>query len=50
DGGRVMLIAAEADTVEKAHASVYEHLKKLQWLGLFYRSDIGKKAIERVSS
>jgi phosphoribosylamine---glycine ligase len=50
DGGRVLLIAAEADTVEKAYASVYERLNKLQWKGLFYRSDIGKRAIERVSS
>lgn len=50
DGGRVLLIAAEADTVETAYQSVYEELNKLECPGLFYRRDIGKKAIEHVSS
>jgi phosphoribosylamine---glycine ligase len=50
DGGRVLLIAAEAGSVEAAYDSVYEKLDTLQWRGLFYRKDIGKKAIEHVSS
>jgi phosphoribosylamine---glycine ligase len=50
DGGRVLLIAAEADTVETAYQSVYEELNKLKCPGLFFRRDIGKKAIEHVSS
>jgi phosphoribosylamine---glycine ligase len=50
DGGRVLLIAAEADTVETAYQSVYEELNKLEFPGLFFRRDIGKKAIEHVSS
>ncbi|MGR3762543.1 phosphoribosylamine--glycine ligase [Rossellomorea sp. NS-SX7] len=50
DGGRVLLVAAEADTVEAAYQTVYEELNKLGLEGLFYRRDIGKKAIEHVSS
>jgi phosphoribosylamine---glycine ligase len=50
DGGRVLLIAAEADTVETAYQSVYEELNKFECPGLFFRRDIGKKAIEHVSS
>jgi phosphoribosylamine---glycine ligase len=50
DGGRVLLIGAEADTVETAYQSVYEELNKLECPGLFFRRDIGKKAIEHVSS
>jgi phosphoribosylamine---glycine ligase len=50
DGGRVLLIAAEAGTVETAYQSVYEELNKLECPGLFFRRDIGKKAIEHVSS
>ncbi|WP_175986593.1 phosphoribosylamine--glycine ligase [Bacillus sp. Marseille-Q1617] len=50
DGGRVLLAAAEAGTVEAAYHAVYEELNKLKCKGLFYRRDIGKKAIEHVSS
>ncbi|MEL3973890.1 phosphoribosylamine--glycine ligase [Rossellomorea oryzaecorticis] len=50
DGGRVLLIAAEADTVETAYQSVYEQLNRLECPGLFFRRDIGKRAIEHVSS
>lgn len=50
DGGRVLLIAAEAGSVEAAYDSVYEKLDTIRWRGLFYRKDIGKKAIGHVSS
>ncbi len=50
DGGRVLLIAAEAGSVEAAYDSVYEKLHTIRWRGLFYRKDIGKKAIGHVSS
>ncbi|OIU70218.1 phosphoribosylamine--glycine ligase [Rossellomorea aquimaris] len=50
DGGRVLLIAAEAGSVEAAYDSVYEKLDTLRWRGLFFRKDIGKKAIGHVSS
>jgi phosphoribosylamine---glycine ligase len=50
NGGRVLLVASSAASVEKAQAKVYKELDKVDWNGLFYRRDIGKKAIEHVSS
>ena len=50
NGGRVLLVASAASTVKKAKESVYKELEKVEFNGLFYRSDIGKKAIEHVSS
>ncbi|MGD6957508.1 phosphoribosylamine--glycine ligase [Rossellomorea aquimaris] len=50
NGGRVLLVASSASSVEKAQAKVYKELDKVDWNGLFYRRDIGKKAIEHVSS
>jgi phosphoribosylamine---glycine ligase len=50
NGGRVLLVASSAPTVEKAQTAVYEELAKAECKGLFYRRDIGRKAIEHVSS
>ncbi|MFC7786077.1 phosphoribosylamine--glycine ligase [Rossellomorea sp. GCM10028870] len=50
NGGRVLLVASSAASVEEAQAKVYKELNKVEFNGLFYRSDIGKKAIEHVSS
>lgn len=50
NGGRVLLVASSASSVEKAQVKVYKELDKVDWNGLFYRRDIGKKAIEHVSS
>ncbi len=50
NGGRVLLVASSAPSVAKAQSDVYAELAKLEWNGLFYRRDIGQKAIERVSS
>ncbi|NMH67435.1 phosphoribosylamine--glycine ligase [Bacillus sp. RO3] len=50
NGGRVLLAAASAASVETAQANVYKALGKVDWEGLFYRRDIGRKAIEHVSS
>ncbi|BCB02205.1 phosphoribosylamine--glycine ligase [Bacillus sp. KH172YL63] len=50
NGGRVLLVASSAATVEEAQADVYKQLSKVECSGLFYRSDIGQKAIARVSS
>ncbi|MCA1064337.1 phosphoribosylamine--glycine ligase [Rossellomorea sp. AcN35-11] len=50
NGGRVLLAAASAASVETAQENVYKALGKVDWEGLFYRRDIGKKAIEHVSS
>ena len=50
NGGRVLLIASSAASVEKAQSAVYKELAKVETRGLFYRRDIGQKAIEHVSS
>lgn len=49
NGGRVLLVGAKADTLANAQASVYEELAKLHCDGVFYRKDIGFKAIAHVS-
>jgi phosphoribosylamine---glycine ligase len=50
DGGRVLLAAAKADTLGEAQKTVYTELEKIKCEGLFYRKDIGHKAIARVFS
>ena len=50
NGGRVLLVASSAPTVEKAKTAVYKELAKAECKGFFYRKDIGRKAIEHVSS
>ena len=45
NGGRVLL-AGEANTLKEAQEAVYKGLKHLQCDGVFYRKDIGYKAID----
>ncbi|BAB04353.1 phosphoribosylglycinamide synthetase [Halalkalibacterium halodurans C-125] len=45
NGGRVLLVAKQASTLREAQAAVYEELNKVKSDGLFYRKDIGSKAI-----
>lgn len=40
-GGRVILIAAKADSLKEAQEDVYKGLSQLEWDGFFYRKDIG---------
>ncbi len=47
NGGRVLCVTALGDTVLSAQQSVYEHIKNIHWIGCFYRTDIGYRAIER---
>jgi phosphoribosylamine---glycine ligase len=49
NGGRVLLVAAKGPTLESAKQSVYHYLAGQQWNGLFFRKDIGNKAIEHAS-
>ncbi|WP_066390899.1 phosphoribosylamine--glycine ligase [Neobacillus mesonae] len=44
-GGRVLLVGAKAVELEKAQEKVYIELEKLNCDGVFYRKDIGMKAI-----
>jgi phosphoribosylamine---glycine ligase len=47
-GGRVLLVGAKAESLKEAQVTVYQELEKLTCDGVFYRKDIGSKAIERV--
>ncbi|KAB7672444.1 phosphoribosylamine--glycine ligase [Bacillus sp. B1-b2] len=46
DGGRVLLIAAKSSNLQEAQDKVYAELEKLDSDGVFYRKDIGFKAIK----
>lgn len=47
NGGRVLLIASTAADLKAAQVAVYNELGKIKSEGLFYRKDIGNKAISR---
>jgi len=49
NGGRVLLAGAKANTLKEAQQVVYRGLEKLQCDGVFYRKDIGHKAITHVN-
>ena len=44
-GGRVLGVTALGDTVQTAIAKAYQAVDKIQWPGVQYRKDIGKKAL-----
>ncbi|MFS0577498.1 phosphoribosylamine--glycine ligase [Sporosarcina sp. 179-K 3D1 HS] len=46
NGGRVLLIAAQADSLKEAQEKVYAGLSQLKWDGFFYRTDIGWRTFE----
>ncbi|MCM3711449.1 phosphoribosylamine--glycine ligase [Sporosarcina luteola] len=46
NGGRVLLAAAKAETLEEAKTLVYERLNQTEWNGFFYRMDIGWRAFQ----
>ncbi|MBM7692686.1 phosphoribosylamine--glycine ligase [Peribacillus deserti] len=45
NGGRVLLVSAKASTLETAQEKAYEEVRKIKCDGLYYRRDIGNKAI-----
>ena len=45
NGGRVYMLVTTADTVLAAQERIYDQLKKQDTTGLFYRHDIGGKAL-----
>ncbi|MDD1617697.1 MAG: phosphoribosylamine--glycine ligase [Methylococcaceae bacterium NSP1-2] len=45
-GGRVLCACALGDTIKEAQANAYALAKPIHWNGLYYRTDIGFKAIE----
>lgn len=46
NGGRVYMLVTTADTVKEAQEKIYAQLKNQKTEGLFYRTDIGSKAIK----
>jgi phosphoribosylamine---glycine ligase len=46
-GGRVLCATALADSVSEAQQKAYAVAKRIHWEGVFYRSDIGYRAIAR---
>jgi phosphoribosylamine--glycine ligase len=49
-GGRVLLVGAKAENLPAAQVKAYKELGKLRCDGVFYRKDIGAKAIQAVIS
>ncbi|WP_216830203.1 phosphoribosylamine--glycine ligase [Alkalihalobacterium elongatum] len=50
NGGRVLLVARKDSSLQAAQEKVYEEITKVKSDGLFYRKDIGNKAIGRAFS
>jgi len=46
-GGRVLCVTALGDSVTEAQKLAYTAVEKVNWDGMFYRADIGYRAIER---
>lgn len=47
NGGRVLCATALGDTVAEAHALAYSLVRRVYWQGVYYRTDIGYRAIAR---
>lgn len=46
NGGRIYMLVTTADSVKEAQEKIYSELKTQKTEGLFYRNDIGRKAIK----
>jgi phosphoribosylamine--glycine ligase len=46
-GGRVLCVTALGKSVSQAQQSAYQAVAKISWDGMFYRKDIGHRAINR---
>ncbi len=49
-GGRVLCAVGLGNSVSEAQAKAYELTKKISWEGMFYRNDIGYRAVAREKS
>jgi len=47
DGGRVLCVTALGDTVSEARDKAYAKVDTIHWPGVYYRTDIGHRAIKR---
>jgi len=50
NGGRVLCAVALGDTVAQAQARAYDLVKQINWSNVYYRDDIGYRAVERERS
>lgn len=50
NGGRVVCVTALGDDVTQAQLSAYQAAQHIKWDGVFYRTDIGYRAIARENS
>ena len=48
-GGRVLGVTALGPDIQHAITSAYRAVKKIPWEGAHYRTDIGARALTRVS-
>lgn len=48
DGGRVLNVVGLGKDIREAIATAYQGVKKVYWEGAHYRTDIGKKALDRL--
>lgn len=46
NGGRVLFVACKGETLEQAQKKVYQEVEKITCEGLFYRRDIGERAMK----
>ena len=46
-GGRVLCVCALGDTVGAAQSLAYEEVQRIHWKDVYYRTDIGHRAIAR---
>lgn len=46
-GGRVLCVCALGETVSAAQRRAYEAARRIHWNGIYYRTDIGHRAIAR---
>lgn len=46
-GGRVLCVTALGDSVKDAQHKAYAGVKKIHWDGMFFRKDIGYRAVQR---
>ncbi len=47
NGGRVLCVCALGDSVADAQKRAYELTRRISWEGVFYRTDIGYRAVRR---
>ncbi|MDX1519336.1 MAG: phosphoribosylamine--glycine ligase, partial [Gammaproteobacteria bacterium] len=47
NGGRVLCVTALGENITEAHNKAYNAVELISWDGMFYRTDIGNRAINR---